>query len=105
MLERDHAGLGALDPEKEHAFTVRLDDSDRDLSVPADRTLLDTLREAGLSIPSNCEEGLCGTCEVPVLDGEIDHRDVVLTPAERRDGARMMSCCSRATGDHLTLGL
>ncbi|NYF96969.1 cytochrome P450/oxidoreductase [Janibacter cremeus] len=105
VFEHFSSTLGELDPEVEHEFTVHLADSDTDLVVPRDRTLLQTLRDAGRQIPSNCQEGLCGTCEVPVLDGEVDHRDVVLTGSERREGDRMMSCCSRAVGDRIVLGL
>ena len=105
VFEHFSSTLGALDPEQEHEFTVHLEDSDVDLVVTNDRTLLQTLRDAGREIPSNCEEGLCGTCEVPVLDGAVDHRDVVLSTAERRAGDRMMSCCSRAVGNRLVLGL
>lgn len=99
------SALTALDPAVEHEFTVELADSGVSLTVPADRTVLDTVRAAGIDVPSDCEEGLCGTCEVPVLDGAIDHRDVVLTAAERRGGRSMMSCCSRACGKKLVLGL
>lgn len=97
--------LTALDPEVEHAFTVELADSGVSLNVPADKTVLETVRAAGIDVPSDCEEGLCGTCEVSVLDGAIDHRDVVLTRAERERGEAMMACCSRACGDRLVLGL
>ena len=105
VFEHFSSQLGDLDPAKEHEFFVHLEDSDVDLVVAQDRTLLDTLRDAGLDIPSNCREGLCGTCEVPVLDGEVDHRDVVLSGSERREGGRMMSCCSRAAGSRIILGL
>ncbi|WP_338751725.1 cytochrome P450/oxidoreductase [Janibacter alittae] len=105
VFEHFSSTLGELDPEVEHEFTVHLADSDVDLVVPRDRTLLQTLRDAGRAIPANCREGLCGTCEVPVLDGDVDHRDVVLSGSERRAGDRMMSCCSRAVGDRIVLGL
>lgn len=105
VFEHFSSQLGELDPEHEHEFAVHLEDSDLDLVVTRDRTLLQTLRDAGLKIPSNCQEGLCGTCEVPVLDGAVDHRDVVLSAVERRQGDRMLSCCSRAVGDRLVLGL
>ncbi len=95
----------ALDPSVEHEFDVALADSDLTMRVPADRTVLETLRAANIDVPSDCEEGLCGTCEVPVLDGDVDHRDVVLTRSERAEGGRMMACCSRARGGRLTLGL
>ncbi len=95
--------LKKLDPSVEHGFDVRLQDSGLTLRVRADQTVLDALREANIDVQSDCEEGLCGACEVPVLSGEIDHRDMVLTKAERAAGNRMMTCCSRAAGDRLKL--
>lgn len=95
----------ALDPAREHPFTVELADSGLTLEVPADRTLLQCLRGAGIDLPSDCEEGLCGTCEVGVLDGAIDHRDRALGAAEKARGDRMLACCSRAAGDRLKLRL
>ena len=95
----------ALDPAKEHAFDVVLSDSDLSVHVPADKTVLQALRAVGFDVTSDCEEGICGSCEVAVLDGEIDHRDKVLTKAERDKGDRVLVCCSRACGKKLTLAL
>ena len=96
---------GALDPAKEHAFEVELKDSGVTLSVAADQTLLAALRAANIDVQSDCEEGLCGSCEVRVLAGRVDHRDVVLTRAERETNAKMMTCCSRANDSRLVLEL
>ncbi len=96
---------GTLDPAKEHAFEVELKDSGVTLSVAADQTLLSALRAANIDVQSDCEEGLCGSCEVRVLAGSVDHRDVVLTRAERQTHTRMMTCCSRAEGGRLVLEL
>jgi len=63
------------------------------------------LRAANIDMESDCEEGLCGSCEVRVLGGEIDHRDLVLTRAEREAGGKMMSCCSRAKAGRLVVDL
>lgn len=87
-----------LDPSRETAFEVELRDSALTVQVPADKTMLEALRGAGIDVPSDCEEGLCGTCEVQVVAGEIDRRDRVLSQAERRENRRMMACCSRARG-------
>ena len=84
-----------LDPDEENPFEVELKDSQLSLSVPADQTLLQALHATGIDVPSDCEEGLCGTCEVPVVAGDVDHRDKVLSAAERAAGGRMMACCSR----------
>lgn len=67
--------------------------------------MLKSLQAAGIDIACDCQEGLCGSCEVQVTDGEIDHRDKVLTQAERAQNSRMMVCCSRARGGKLTLSL
>lgn len=95
----------ALDASREHAFEVELKDSGVSIMVAADQTLLAALRSANIDVQSDCEEGLCGSCEVRVLAGEVDHRDVVLTRAERETHSKMMACCSRARGKKLLLEL
>ncbi len=104
-IEHFESSLAQLDPSREHAFEVELKDSGITVSVPADRTVLASLRAANIDVPSDCEEGLCGSCEVRVLAGKIDHRDMVLTKAEREANDRMMTCCSRARGGKLVLEL
>ena len=106
-LRTEHfvSAVGALDPSKEYAFEVELRQSGIVVQVTADQTLLQALRGANIDVQSDCEEGLCGSCEVPVLDGRVDHRDVVLTRAERDTNARMMTCCSRACDKRLVLEL
>ncbi|MBO9512514.1 MAG: cytochrome P450/oxidoreductase [Variovorax sp.] len=97
-IEHFQSILGALDPLREQAFDVELKDSGIVVHVSAGQTVLGALRAANIDVQSDCEEGLCGSCEVRVLAGDIDHRDRVLTRAERETGARMMTCCSRACG-------
>lgn len=89
----------------ERTFEVVCAHSGLTLAVPPERTLLEVLRAANLDVASDCEEGLCGTCEVQVLEGEVDHRDAVLSRAERARSDRMMACCSRARGSRLVLAL
>jgi len=97
-MEYFTAGGAVLDPAREEPFTAELADSGLSVPVGAGETLLQALRAAGIDVASDCEEGLCGTCEVGVLEGDIDHRDRVLGDAERREGGRMMACVSRAKG-------
>lgn len=94
-----------LDPAREHAFEVELKDSGITLRVRADQTVLSALQGANIDVQCDCTEGLCGSCETRVLGGAIDHRDVVLTRAERERQDRMMVCCSRAQGERLVLEL
>jgi ferredoxin-NADP reductase len=79
--------------------------SNRSIAIPADRSLLFMLNAAGLGIPFSCEQGVCGTCETPVLEGAIDHRDSILSAAEREAGASLMPCVSRARGARLVLDI
>ncbi|WP_343292299.1 cytochrome P450/oxidoreductase [Vandammella animalimorsus] len=104
-FEHFHTDSAVLDPAKEHGFTAHLKDSGLDIPVAADQTLLQALQAAGFDIPCDCGEGLCGTCEVAVAEGPIDHRDKVLTKTERAANTRMMACCSRAVGDKIVLSL
>lgn len=77
--------------------------SGRDVFVPAGTSVLQALLDAGIEKPFSCQEGVCGTCETRVLAGEVEHRDGVLSDAERREGAVMMVCVSRPRGARLTL--
>lgn len=104
-VEHFSAEASALDPSQEHAFVAVLRDSNLEVTVPADQTLLQTLQAAGVDVSCDCNEGLCGTCEVAVLQGQVDHRDKVLTSAERATHQRMMACCSRAKGERIILAL
>jgi vanillate O-demethylase ferredoxin subunit len=90
---------------EDHAFTVHLSRSKKTLAVPADASLLQTLRDHHVDVPSSCEQGVCGTCRARVLDGTPLHRDDFLTPQERAAGDCMLVCVSRAAGAALTLDL
>ena len=87
------------------AFEVALVRSGLVLTVPADRSILQVAREHGIDVPSACEEGVCGTCETRILAGEADHRDMLLSAAERAANRSMMICCSRAKSARLELDL
>jgi len=97
-------GIGAAEASADNVpFTVQLARSGRTIDVPADRSLLDTLRGAGVKVPSSCESGTCGTCRTGLLAGTADHRDLVLAPYER--AGTIMVCVSRAKGGTLVLDL
>ncbi|RYE40623.1 MAG: oxidoreductase [Hyphomicrobiales bacterium] len=92
-----------LSSAADQAFEVELAVDGRVLEVPADRTLLSVLEDAGADVVSSCGEGTCGSCETPVLSGDVDHRDSVLTPAEQAEGSKIMICVSRCRGGRLVL--
>lgn len=103
-LERFEAKEMA-EPVRQEAFEVELELSGLTLEVPPDRSILDVVEEAGVLVLSSCREGTCGTCETPVVSGEVDHRDSVLTPDEQEANELMMICVSRAACPRLVLEL
>ena len=87
------------------AFDVELARSAMTLHVPAGKTILEVMREAGLTVPSSCEQGACGTCLTTVIEGEVDHQDVYLNKTEKASNTCMMTCVSRAKGGRLVLDI
>ncbi|WP_442790654.1 PDR/VanB family oxidoreductase [Nocardia sp. NBC_01329] len=85
-------------------FEIELARSGEVLDVPADRSALDVLLAHRPDQPYSCRQGFCRTCKVRVLAGSPDHRDSVLSPAERADGA-LLACVSRCAGGRLVLDL
>ncbi|WP_353234336.1 PDR/VanB family oxidoreductase [Diaphorobacter ruginosibacter] len=86
-------------------FVISLARSCRDLVVPQGASVLKVLLDNGIEVDSSCQEGICGCCEVVVLEGEVDHRDAILTEAERAANKTMMVCCSGAKCSRLVLDL
>jgi ferredoxin-NADP reductase len=86
-------------------FEVELKRSAITLQVPADRSIVQVVRAHGIDVQTACEEGVCGTCETRLLAGEPEHRDVLLSPAEKAANNTLMICVSRAKSAKLTLDL
>jgi ferredoxin-NADP reductase len=84
-------------------FELELRRSGRTLTVPAGSTALAAVRRELPDTVYSCEQGFCGTCRQRVLEGEVDHRDELLTDAERADS--MLICVSRARSERLVLDL
>lgn len=92
-------------PADSSEFIVKLARAGHEFRVPADRTLLEAVRDVVPGVPYDCEEGFCGSCETRVLAGRALHRDTILTEAERAESSSMMICVSRCASDRLTLDL
>ena len=85
------------------AFELELRRSGRTLTVPADSTVLTAVRAELPDTLYSCEQGFCGPCQQRVLEGEVEHRDELLTDAERAES--MLICVSRARSERLVLDL
>ncbi len=82
-------------PEYEnHDFTLRLAQSGREFAVPADKSAADVLIENGFAVDLKCSDGICGVCKCGIVSGEVEHRDFVLSNAQRKDA--VILCQSRA---------
>jgi phthalate 4,5-dioxygenase reductase subunit len=84
-------------------FTVKLARAGVEFEVPVGKSILGALREHGCAAPSSCESGTCGTCRTGLLEGEADHRDMVLLDDEM--DRQIMICVSRAKSKRLVLDL
>jgi ferredoxin-NADP reductase len=89
----------------ERGFELVLATSGVTLQVPPDRSIFDVVQDAGISVLGSCHEGICGTCEQAVIEGDVDHRDSVLNESERAANDAMMVCVSRCFSDRLVLDL
>ncbi|MEU6375816.1 PDR/VanB family oxidoreductase [Streptomyces sp. NPDC046909] len=117
-VQRACAGLGrgtvhferfsaapAVARHPDQAFEVVLDTTGAAYQVPEDKSILQVLKDAGHAIDYSCGEGTCGTCITDVLEGEIDHRDSILTQEEKLAGDCLCICVSRARSGRLVLDL
>ncbi|MGN6232471.1 MAG: PDR/VanB family oxidoreductase [Trinickia sp.] len=87
------------------AFQVKLSSTGRVIDVAPDVTVIAALAQAGVEVPTSCEQGVCGTCLTRVLSGEPDHRDVYLLDEEKSANDRFLPCCSRSKSPMLVLDL
>lgn len=93
------------EPASVDEFQVELQESGLLLTVGPGQSILQVARDAGVDVFTSCEEGTCGSCETPIIEGEADHRDSVLSPAEQAANTCMMICVSRANCAKLVLDL
>ncbi|WP_417586955.1 PDR/VanB family oxidoreductase [Pararhodobacter oceanensis] len=104
ILEHFSAEVPVLTPG-EGEFVVRLAKSGIELVIPSDRTIIEVMREAGVEIKTSCEQGVCGTCISEVVEGEVEHHDLFLSPEEQDSGRLIMPCVSRCTSRLLVLNI
>ncbi len=95
-LHREFFAVPEAPPRENHPFTVVLARSGRRIAVSADQSATDALAAAGVRVDTKCSDGLCGVCALAydaAASGAVDHRDVVLSAAERRH--KLIACCVR----------
>lgn len=91
----EHFG-GELTPGE--PFEVEITGSGETFAVDSGVSLLEALEAHGHAVPNMCRQGVCGECRIPVRSGNVVHRDLYLSEADRAAGDVMMACVSRADG-------
>lgn len=93
----------ARDDSQNHAFQVFLSQTGDVVDIPADRSVLDSLRPVLPDLPGSCETGICGSCQMRVLAGRPEHRDDILTGDDQDTTELMYPCVSRSKDPLLIL--
>ncbi len=104
-MERFAAKLLAASADALDVFEVVCQRSGMTVTVTAEQSIYDAVEEAGVDVLGSCLEGICGTCEAAVVEGTPDHRDSVLSEADRAEGDVIMICVSRSCSVRLVLDL
>ena len=93
-LHREYFSVPETPDYENHDFSLRLAGTERVIEVPADTSAADALVAAGVHVDLKCSDGICGVCKCRVLEGDVEHRDFVLSKAQREHS--MILCQSRA---------
>lgn len=91
--------------EQNDHFTVVARASGLTLDVPPEKSILQVLEENGVNVPFSCREGLCSSCETRVIAGTPDHRDMVLSQADKASNETILICVSRSNSEILELDI
>jgi 3-ketosteroid 9alpha-monooxygenase subunit B len=91
--------VATIDSTPDAAVTVELDGTQHQLSWPRDKTLVDTLLDAGIDVPHSCREGHCGSCVATVISGRVQMAECdILEPEDLADGL-ILGCQARPASD------
>ncbi len=101
--EPERAAVQGTEAQNTKVSTVQIASTGLRIEIPAGRSMVDVLNDAGLEVETSCVSGLCGSCKVRYLSGEVDHQDFILSEDERAE--YLTTCVSRAKGPVLVLDL
>lgn len=104
-LEHFQAAAPAATEGADGAFDIQLASSGQVIRVLPGVSIVDVLADAGVAIDTSCREGICGTCVVPLLEGQPDHRDNCLSKKEKAANDQICLCVSRARSARLVLDI
>lgn len=83
------------------SYELTIEPLGESLEVDDEQTMLDAALRRGLYLPHACCHGLCGTCKVQVLEGEVEDDDAspfALMEFEREEGYTL-ACVAKPLSD------
>jgi 3-phenylpropionate/trans-cinnamate dioxygenase ferredoxin reductase subunit len=80
-------------------FQVTFTKQSKVLNVRADQSVLSAARQAGISLPSSCGSGLCGTCKSKLTSGKVDMHHTGGIRQREVDAGFFLPCCSKPLSD------
>jgi vanillate monooxygenase ferredoxin subunit len=89
----------------ERPFEIQIASSGQIINVAASESAAEALQRSGIAVSLSCEQGICGSCLMAVIDGEPEHRDHFQTLNEKAANTGFTPCCSRARSRRLVLDL
>ena len=104
-LHVEYFGAKPVEAGTQGTFKVRAKKSNKEIEVAANQSIAKALQLNGIAVPTSCENGICGTCLTPVLEGTPDHKDSFQTNAEKAKNNMMTVCCSRSKSPMLVLDI
>lgn len=101
MAEDVKGAVTAVDSAAPAALEVHLDGQLHRLRWPRDRSLVDTMLDAGVDAPHSCREGHCGSCVATLVSGEVAmESQEILAPEDLAEGL-ILGCQARPVTDEL----
>jgi len=97
------APAAGLDVHAIETASVEIASTSLRLAIPPGVAVIDVLHEAGIMVETSCVSGLCGSCRVRYLSGEVDHQDYILSEDDRAE--YLTTCVSRPKAGVLVLDL
>ncbi|WP_414720320.1 2Fe-2S iron-sulfur cluster-binding protein [Trinickia sp.] len=80
-------------------FAVSFAKSRREIECAADQHVLDAARQAGVRLPSSCTQGMCGTCKVKLVSGQVEMKHNGGIRQREIDQGMVLLCCSKPLTD------
>lgn len=94
-------GFGPSQNVGDRPLQVKLALSGMMLRIAPGTSILQAMLDNGVWANYACRRGECGSCYVEVIQGDVDHRDICLSDAQRQAG--MCPCVSWSTSEELSL--